>query len=135
MNWTALLPALIQLLSTLGANLKTPSPPGPPLTPDTPLPAGLPPGVVPVPDAAIKALQALLNTLLALDPPLVVDGWLGPKTDAAIMDGIAKLKAAGVGAESQLSAGQQTEAKPLTASAGAQSQGPPWRDFGPVSQG
>jgi peptidoglycan hydrolase-like protein with peptidoglycan-binding domain len=96
MNWTALLPALVQLLSSLSAGLFTPVPPGPPITPTTPLPSGPPPGVVPVPDAAIKALQALLNTLLALNPPLAIDGWLGPKTDAAIMDGIAKLKAAGV---------------------------------------
>src|SRR5260221_272784 len=104
MNWTALLPALIQLLSTLRAELHSPAPPGAPLTPDTPLPAGCPPGIVPVPDASIKALQALLNMVLALDPPLAVDGWLGPKTDAAIMDAIAKLKAAGVGVASQQSA-------------------------------
>src|SRR5258708_6271451 len=97
-NWITLLPALIQLLSTLGAGLKTPTPPGPPLTPNTPLPAGTPPGVVPVPDAAIKALQALLNTMLGPNAPpgvkhwpLHIDGWLGPDTDAAIMYGIAKL--------------------------------------------
>lgn len=45
---------------------------------------------------AIAALQTLLNHLLKLDPPLEADGWLGKKTEDAINQGIAALKAQGI---------------------------------------
>ena len=49
------------------------------------------------PNKAIKDLQMFLNIALVLSPPLVADGWLGPKTEAAIEAGIAKLKSLGIG--------------------------------------
>lgn len=36
------------------------------------------------PYETIKAMQRILNQYLVLNPPLVVDGIWGPKTDAAV---------------------------------------------------
>ena len=77
-------PTVTSLLSSLGNAFRTPSAP----TPDT---------KVPVPNEAIKHLQTMLNVALALIPPLKVDGWLGPKTDAAIEAAIVKLHGMGIG--------------------------------------
>ena len=44
------------------------------------------------PSEAVKEIQDVLNTVLKIEPPLHVDGWLGPQTEKAIHDGIAKLK-------------------------------------------
>lgn len=95
MDWNALLktvgPTLISLLNNTVAGLgsASPSPPAPTI--------GVPAGAVAHPSAAIKDLQTFLNLALALSPPLVADGWLGPKTEQAIEAGIAKLKSLGVG--------------------------------------
>ena len=77
-------PIIISLLGNMQSSLHTPAQPPPDAT-------------IPIPNAAIKDLQALLNTVLALNPPLAVDGWLGPKTNDAIEAGIAKLKGMGIG--------------------------------------
>ena len=90
---TALGPSLVPFLGNFAQSMKTTTAPAP-------APAVVPAGTSPHPDAAIKDLQTLLNnpTLgLNISPPLKVDGWLGPKTDAAIESAIAKLKAAGIG--------------------------------------
>ncbi len=47
---------------------------------------------VPHPSQAIKDLQALLNKVLNLNPPLIEDGWLGPKTETAIEQGISLIR-------------------------------------------
>lgn len=95
MDWSALLkavgPTLISLLGNTVSNLGTPI--APPTTPSAPVPSG----AVAHPSAAVKDLQILLNLALALNPPLVADGWLGPKTEQAIETGIAKLKSLGIG--------------------------------------
>lgn len=95
MDWNSLLrsvgPTLISILDSTVASFGTTKPP--PATP----PATVPPGTVPHPSNAIKGLQSLLNTVLTLDPPLTVDGWLGPKTEAAIEAGIVKLRSFGIG--------------------------------------
>ena len=91
---TTLLPILASLLQSLGDFFRTPAPvPVPVPTPDNP-----PPLKPTAPDQAIKDLQTFLNAALTLKPPLVVDGWLGPKTDAAIEAGIAMLRSYGIGA-------------------------------------
>jgi hypothetical protein len=77
MDWTTLWPTIIKFLTGFTDANKTPDP-----TP-TPTPNQ---GA----DAAVKALQAIINQVaragyVTLDAPLVEDGWLGPKTDAAIM--------------------------------------------------
>lgn len=86
MDFTALLkligPTLVSLLSSTATELKTPTP-----TSDT----------VRRPSQAIMHLQALLNVVMNPDPPLVEDGWLGPKTEAAIEAGIVRLKSLGIG--------------------------------------
>ena len=85
----AVAPILISLLSNTAGALKT----------DTPVPTIAPVITVSARKAsqAIADLQAVLNTVLGLDPPLVVDGWLGSKTEAAIEQAIAKLKSVGIG--------------------------------------
>jgi hypothetical protein len=94
MDFTAILtaigPSLVSLLANTASSFKTTTAP-------STAPANPPSGTVPVPDAALKDLQTLLNAALKLNPPLKVDGWLGPKTDAAIEQAIAMLKAAGIG--------------------------------------
>lgn len=90
MNLSAILPFILAILQSAASTWKTDKPPAPP-------PTTIPAGTVPVPDEAIKSLQTFLNAVLALNPPLKVDGWLGPKTDAAIEEGIARLKASGIG--------------------------------------
>ncbi len=77
-------PALISLLSNVATSLKTDEPPAPS-------------GTTPHPVEAIRHLQALLNVALGLNPPLREDGWLGPKTEAAIEAGIVKLRSFGIG--------------------------------------
>ncbi len=47
---------------------------------------------VPHPSQAIKDLQALLNKVLNLNPTLIEDGWLGPKTETAIEQGITLIR-------------------------------------------
>lgn len=93
MNWSAILklvgPTLVGLLQSTVANFGSPSAP-PPVS-------SVPPSVVPKANDAIKHLQAFLNVALGLDPKLNEDGWLGPKTEAAIDAGIAKLKSLGIG--------------------------------------
>ena len=92
MNWLAILqgavPIIVSLLSNTAGTLKTDNPPL-----DTPLIA------VPTAkaSAAVADLQRLLNAVVDPQPPLVVDGWLGPKTEAAIELGIAKLATLGIG--------------------------------------
>lgn len=77
---TALGPTIVSFLKNLADSIQTPTAP----TATT---------KVSVPSAAIRDLQAFLNTALKLDPPLAVDGWLGPKTEAAIEQGITMFKA------------------------------------------
>jgi len=83
------MPLIVSLLSNAAGTLKTDNPP---LT-DVPL--------IAVPkakaSAAIADLQRLLNAVADPQPPLEVDGWLGPKTEAAIELGIAKLREFGIG--------------------------------------
>lgn len=89
MDWATILkvggPVILSLLKNLGTGLATDAPP---TTPGT---------AVKVPSKAIKDLQQLLNIIIQPNPPLEVDGWLGPQTEAAIEAGIAKLRAAGIG--------------------------------------
>lgn len=91
MNWGFLIaqlaPSIISLLSNTSGALKT----------NEPIPAKTSAlSISPVKASeAIKALQSLLNTALGLNPPLVEDGWLGPKTEAAIMTGVARLRSFG----------------------------------------
>ncbi len=61
------------------------------------VPTVTPTGAVAHKSVAISDLQGMLNTLLKLSPPLDTDGWLGPKTEAAIEQAIAVLKAQGIG--------------------------------------
>jgi hypothetical protein len=90
---TSLFPTLAALLKSLADLLRTPAPvPVPVPTPDNP-----PPLNPQAPNQAIKDLQTFLNAALSLNPPLVVDGWLGPKTDAAIEAGIVKIRSYGIG--------------------------------------
>jgi hypothetical protein len=84
---TSLAPTLVALLKSLGDYFRTPAAP----SPAPPASDSL------APDQAIKDLQAFLNSALSLNPPLAVDGWLGPKTDAAIEAGIARLRSYGIG--------------------------------------
>jgi hypothetical protein len=83
------MPLIVSLLSNTAGTLKTINPP----LPDAPLIA------VPTAkaSAAIADLQRLLNAVADPQPPLVVDGWLGPRTEEAIELGIAKLKSFGIG--------------------------------------
>jgi hypothetical protein len=82
-------PLIVSLLSNTAGTLKTDNPP----LPDVPL--------IAVPkakaSAAIADLQRLLNAVADPQPPLEVDGWLGPQTEAAIELGITKLKSFGIG--------------------------------------
>jgi lysozyme family protein len=41
------------------------------------------------PSDTIKAVQKLLNQIVKPQPPLQEDGWLGPRTEKAIRDGLA----------------------------------------------
>jgi hypothetical protein len=86
----SLLSVLAPLLASLANVFKTPAP-----LPVTPVPDN--PLVPAKANQAIKDLQAFLNTALSLNPPLRVDGWLGPKTDAAIEAGIARIRSFGIG--------------------------------------
>ena len=82
MDWNAIFRLVIPVVTGLLNNaVQTTSTPVAPTTPN----------------AAIKDLQMFLNVALSLNPPLVVDGWLGPKTNDAIEAGIAKLKSLGIG--------------------------------------
>lgn len=91
MNWGFLIaqlaPSIISLLSNTSSALRT----------SEPIPAKTNTlSISPIKASeAIKALQSLLNTALGLNPPLVEDGWLGPKTEAAIMTGVARLRSFG----------------------------------------
>lgn len=89
MNWGFLIaqlaPSIISLLSNASGALKT----------DVPISNSTVIVSAPKASEAIKALQSLLNTALGLNPPLVEDGWLGPKTEAAIMTGVARLRSFG----------------------------------------
>ena len=93
MNWGLLIaqlaPTIISLLSNTSSVLKT----------NTPIPIEADSLSISPPKAseAIKDLQKLLNIALILNPPLVEDGWLGPKTEAAIEAGIARLHNLGIG--------------------------------------
>ena len=92
MNWAIILealPTIVSLVSNVAGTLKTANPP----LADAPLVA------VPTAkaSAAVADLQRLLNAVANPQPPLVVDGWLGPKTEAAIELGIAKLATLGIG--------------------------------------
>lgn len=93
MNWSAIMklvgPTLIGLLQSTVANFGSANAPEQPAT--------VPISVVPKANDAIKHLQAFLNIALSLNPKLDEDGWLGPKTEAAIDAGIAKLKSLGIG--------------------------------------
>ncbi len=44
------------------------------------------------PSDAIRQLQALINKFDPPTPRLAEDGWLGPKTEAAIASAVAKLR-------------------------------------------
>lgn len=64
--------------------------PTPILTPGVP---GVPGSAVKkAPHPAVKQLQAMLNRLVKPQPPLDEDGWLGAKTEDAIMKGLEMLK-------------------------------------------
>jgi hypothetical protein len=93
MDWAMLAkvggPLILSLLKNLGTGLATDSPVGPVKE--------VPEGTVKVPSRAIKDLQALLNVIVKPDPLLAVDGWLGPRTEEAIEEGIAMLKKSGIG--------------------------------------
>ena len=98
MNWGLLIaqlaPTIISLLSNTSSVLKT----------DTPLPdisektevfsISISPQEL---LNLTRTLQKALNIALILNPPLVEDGWLGPKTEAAIEAGIARLHNLGIG--------------------------------------
>jgi len=88
MPWQIILPLVISFMQNFAksAALPTAPPPEPYLAP-----------LVPVPSEAIKDLQLMLNAVLQLDPPLDADGWIGPLTEAAIKQGIAKLHSLGIG--------------------------------------
>ena len=78
MNWAIILealPTIVSLVSNVAGTLKTANPP----LADAPLVA------VPTAkaSAAVADLQRLLNAVVNPQPPLVVDGWLGPKTEAS----------------------------------------------------
>jgi hypothetical protein len=96
-NWVNVLPALLALLKSLGDVFRSSSPPPPPVVVSVPDPTQRPPLLMVAPDQAVKGLQTFLNAVLQINPPLAVDGWLGPKTDAAIEAGIARLKTFGIG--------------------------------------
>lgn len=87
MDWSLILkvggPIIVSLLKNLSTGLATDAP----VTPST---------TVRMPSQAIKDLQKLLNLVVDPHPPLVVDGWVGPKTEEAIQIGIAKLKESGI---------------------------------------
>lgn len=89
MNWgflvAQLAPSIISLLSNASGALKT----------DAPVNNSTVVVSAPKASEAIKALQSLLNTALDLNPPLAEDGWLGPKTEAAILTGVARLRSFG----------------------------------------
>lgn len=93
MNWSAIMklvgPTLVRLLQSTIENFGSTNEPDQPAT--------VPSGVVPKANEAIKHLQAFLNLALGLNPKLEEDGWLGPRTEAAIDQGIAKLKSLGIG--------------------------------------
>lgn len=91
----AVSPVLISLLSNTSTALKSS------VAPPVPEPGTVFGVSAPVADQAIKDLQAGLNAaalmnFLTISPPLVVDGWLGPLTDAAIEQAITKLKGIGL---------------------------------------
>ncbi len=68
--------------------------PAPVTVPSTPAVGGNPvlPATKKAPSPVIKDVQTLLNEILKIDPPLVVDGWLGEKTEKAIADGLVMAK-------------------------------------------
>ena len=80
MDWAIILPIVVSFIQNFSKTVASPTPPLP---------------LAPVPSAAIKDLQTLLNVVLGTN--LEVDGWLGPETEAAIEQGIAKLHSLGVG--------------------------------------
>ncbi len=88
MPWEIILPLVVSFIQNFAksAALPTAPPPEPYLAP-----------LVPVPSAAIKDLQTMLNIVLQLNPPLDEDGWIGPLTEAAIEQAIAKLHSLGIG--------------------------------------
>lgn len=92
MNLTMILKQVPTIVSLLGNLTKAFASDIPPPSP----PAVIPPGTTAHPSAAIKDLQTLLNKLVKPTPLLDEDGWLGPKTEAAIERGIAMLKAQGI---------------------------------------
>lgn len=93
MNWSAIMklvgPTLVTLLQSTVANFGS--------TKEPAVPVSTPSSVVPKANDAIKHLQGFLNLALGLNPKLEEDGWLGPRTEAAIDQGIAKLKSLGIG--------------------------------------
>jgi hypothetical protein len=64
--------------------------PATPAVPDIGAPAT--PAITKKPSDAIKQVQHLLNQFVKPTPPLAEDGWLGPRTEKAITDGIALAK-------------------------------------------
>jgi len=78
MDWLQkLFEGIVAALSQVTKPDPTPDPGA--VTPPTP------PSVTAKASEAVKQLQTVLNSVLNLNPPLVVDGYLGPKTEAAIM--------------------------------------------------
>jgi hypothetical protein len=86
MNIAQVAPFVIDLLGNLKTAWKT----------DVPVSLQAPHNE-PAASDAIRNLQALLNKFVVPSPDLKVDGWLGPKTEKAINDGIAMLRTLGVG--------------------------------------
>lgn len=89
MDWAALIKGVIAVgLPELIKLLKVTTNPTQPSTP-TPLPVPVA-AVLGKPSEMVKTIQTILNQFMAAG--LRVDGWLGPKTEAAFVAAIAKAK-------------------------------------------
>lgn len=93
LDLTTILGAAPQVISLLKSVIETFGS----IAPPAPAPTTVPPGAIAHPSQAIKDLQTLLNVVVKPTPPLEVDGWLGPQTEAVIETAIGLLKAKGIG--------------------------------------
>lgn len=95
-NWAAIVDTIApEVIKLFGKTTAPAQPPAPP--PSTPVVAPVPnPGTSVVlnraPSAAIRELQHILNETVHPQPPLKEDGWLGPKTERALLQGLAMAK-------------------------------------------
>lgn len=89
MNWSGIINTVVSGVMQALSHATTPGAPTATVpAPQEPVPAPVQTGGQNAPSEAVKAIQRLLAQFV--DPSIKADGWLGPKTEQAIKDGIAK---------------------------------------------